>query len=147
MGLNWNKVGTPWFNRIPERLAPALAPLDDSHKTDILLTRTPGCKSFTPSLLTARDSQCVTPSPMSLQAQTATRMACIQVQLATEALQYTAYVSDYQQRLTQTSTMLLSLAQGNGSHLPDKSRHCYLILSSSDIYKDSRPLPKRSNAK
>lgn len=147
MGLNCNKVGTPWFNRSPERLAPALAPVDDNHKTDILLTRTPGCVSFTPSLLTARDSPCVTPSPMSLQAQTATRTACIQVQVATGALKYTAYASDYQQSLTQTRTTLLSLSRGNGSHLPNKSRHYYLILSSSDIYKDSRPLPKRLNTK
>lgn len=110
MGLNWNKVGTAWFNRSPERLAPALAPVDDSHKTDILLTGTPGCKSFTPSLLTARDSPCVTPSPMSLQAQTATRRARIQVQLATGALQYVASASNYQQSLAQASTTLLSLA-------------------------------------
>lgn len=147
MGLNWNKVGTPSFNRSPERVAPALAPLDDSHKTDILLTRTPGCISFTPSLPTARDSPCVTPSLMSLQAQPATCTACIQVQLATGELQYAAYVSDYQQSLTQTSATLLPLARGNGSHLPNKSKHYYLILSSSDIYKDSRPLPKRSNTK
>lgn len=147
MGLNWNKVGTPWFNRSPERLSPALAPADDSHKTDILLTRTPGCISFTPSLLTARDSQCITPSPMSLQAQMATRTVCIQVQLAMGALQYAAYSSDYLQSLTQASTTLFSLARGNGSHLPNKSRHYYFILSSNDIYKDSRPLLKRSNTK